>query len=405
MDQTTQDTGVLSCPVCGGLDHHSLVSARDVPIIACLFAFSYEQALASPRGDIELVVCDDCGHVYNRLFAEDKLTYTGAYENTLGFSRRHRAYVETKVENLIVQHDLRNKVVVEIGCGAAHMLRHLCRAGANRGIGYDPSRESVPPEPVGPGSVEIIGASFDDVNLDTKIDVVCSQHVLEHLPHPVDTLRKARDLLVWGGLALIEVPNADSIFRDMNIWDLTYEHISYFSPRSLNRALTDGGFSILRMDTGFGDQYLVAEAEAADFPEPDASQEIPAPDIISTFPERYGQAIAAWQRRLEEWRADSRKVVLWGAGTKAVAFLNILAPAGAEQIEYVIDINPRKAGRFIPGTGQEIKEPVFLKRYRPDVVIVMNPEYVDEIEAQVRALSLGCEVMTATGTALSVQSK
>lgn len=396
MNQPADAVAVIACPVCGSSECRPLVGARDVPVIACLFAFSREEALASPRGDIELVACANCDHVYNQAFAAEKLSYTGAYENTLGFSRRHRAHMEAKVDRLIAQHDLRDKVIVEIGCGSADMLRYLCKAGANRGIGYDPSQHTVAPEIVGAGSVEIVGMSFDDATFGAKIDVVCSQHVLEHLPQPIETLRKARELLVWGGLAYIEVPNADSIFRDMNIWDLTYEHVSYFSQESLARALANSGFSILRLNSSFGDQYLEAEAEATALTERTSTQSAVPSDFLSAFPDRYRQTIDDWRRRLADWRSDDRKVVLWGAGTKAAAFLNILAPNATECIEYVIDINPRKTDRFIPGTGQQIKQPVFLKRYRPDVVVVMNPEYIGEIEEQIRSLPVRCELVTAT---------
>ncbi len=396
MDHSANDVVGISCPVCGSSDRYPLVGARDVPIVACQFAFSREQALANPCGDIELVACADCGHVYNQAFVAEKLSYTSGYENTLGFSRHHRAHIEANVDRLIAQHDLRHKTVVEIGCGSADMLRYLCKAGGNRGIGYDPSQHSAAPEAVGAGSVEIIGMSFDDVTLGAKIDAVCSQHVLEHLARPIETLRKARELLVWGGLAYIEVPNADSIFRDMNIWDLTYEHVSYFSPASLYRALTDSGFSVLRLNSSFGGQYLDAEAEPAAAKERTHDSSVIAFDFLRTFSDRYGRAIDEWRGRLADWRRSSRKVVLWGAGAKAVTFLNILAPGATECIDYIIDINPRKANRFIPGTGQEIKQPAFLKSYRPDIVIVMNPEYVGEIETQIRRLSVRSELVTAT---------
>ena len=53
-----------------------------------------------------------------------------------------------------------------------------------------------------------------------------------------------------------------------------------------------------------------------------------------------------------------------------------------EGIEYVVDINPRRNGTFIAGTGQQIVAPGFLAQYRPDAVIVMSPIYMPEITAQ-----------------------
>ena len=70
--------------------------------------------------------------------------------------------------------------------------------------------------------------------------------------------------------------------------------------------------------------------------------------------------------------------MVWGAGSKGVTFLNLIDPIG--QIEYIIDINPRNQGKYVPGTGQNILSPEFLREYQPDVVLVMNEIYKDEIQ-------------------------
>ena len=50
------------------------------------------------------------------------------------------------------------------------------------------------------------------------------------------------------------------------------------------------------------------------------------------------------------------------------------------QVEYIVDINPHKQGRFVAGSGQQIVGPEFLKEYQPDIVLVMNPIYQNEIQ-------------------------
>src|SRR3546814_19695643 len=74
-------------------------------------------------------------------------------------------------------------------------------------------------------------------------------------------------------------------------------------------------------------------------------------------------------------------------------FLNLLQVETGGGIDYVVDINPRKRGRFVPGTGQEIVDPAFLRDYRPDVLIVMNPEYQDEIATTAESLGLDSELV------------
>ena len=62
-------------------------------------------------------------------------------------------------------------------------------------------------------------------------------------------------------------------------------------------------------------------------------------------------------------------------------------------VEYVIDVNPRRQGKFLPGTGHEIVAPGFLTTYRPDVVLLSNGLYEVEIKAQLRSLDLTPEVL------------
>ena len=92
--------------------------------------------------------------------------------------------------------------------------------------------------------------------------------------------------------------------------------------------------------------------------------------------------------------------MVWGAGTKAVGLLNMLHISIDDGISYVVDINPRESRRFVPGTAQQIVPPEHLPDYRPDVVIVMNAEYIREIQAMLESMSIRCEVLVGTGTPL-----
>ena len=62
-------------------------------------------------------------------------------------------------------------------------------------------------------------------------------------------------------------------------------------------------------------------------------------------------------------------------------------------IPYIIDINPNKHGKYIAGTGQKIVPPDFVKEYKPDVVIIMNPVYKDEIKQNINQMGYDPEIM------------
>ena len=90
-------------------------------------------------------------------------------------------------------------------------------------------------------------------------------------------------------------------------------------------------------------------------------------------------------------KESEQKVVVWGSGSKCVAFLTTLDTI--DKIEYVVDINPNRHGKFIPGVGKEIMSPEFLKEYQPDKVIIMNAIYCDEIGKMLEDMGVSTELM------------
>jgi hypothetical protein len=65
------------------------------------------------------------------------------------------------------------------------------------------------------------------------------------------------------------------------------------------------------------------------------------------------------------------------------------------QIKYAVDINPRKQGMYVPGSGQQIVRPEFLRDYQPDVIVVMNPIYRHEIQQLTKKLGLTAKLISA----------
>ncbi len=124
-----------------------------------------------------------------------------------------------------------------------------------------------------------------------------------------------------------------------------------------------------------------------------SSQPHGLPPEIAMFGEHHRTKVADWRERLEEYRRLGQRVVVWGTGGKGISFLNTLNTQ--DVIEYVVEINPDKHGKFIPGSGQEIVPPEFLTRYQPDNVIITNALYEQEMKQQARDLGVECEFLIA----------
>jgi C-methyltransferase-like protein len=62
-------------------------------------------------------------------------------------------------------------------------------------------------------------------------------------------------------------------------------------------------------------------------------------------------------------------------------------------VEYLVDINPHKWGKFLPGTGHAVVSPENMREYRPQTVIAMNPVYTDEIRQRLAGMGVTADVI------------
>jgi hypothetical protein len=102
--------------------------------------------------------------------------------------------------------------------------------------------------------------------------------------------------------------------------------------------------------------------------------------------------IAELQGLVRDAAGDGRRVVVWGGGSKGVSFLTTLGMG--DEVDVVVDVDPNKWGMFMASTGHEIVSPASLAGCPPDLVIVMNAIYRDEIRRDLTGLGLAPEVLT-----------
>jgi hypothetical protein len=236
--------------------------------------------------------------------------------------------------------------------------------------------------------------------------LVLCQHVLEHVPDPAGLVAGVRRSLAGRDTVVyFEVPDATYMLAQRAVWDLIYEHHSYFAAPTLTTLFQRERFEVLEVDRTFGDQYLYLEARAAgagtDGPAGDGaggddhrrSELTKLGELAAGFGEHVQGLRDAWTSRLGDM-VGSGKVAVWGAGSKGVTFLNLVAPG--RDVAHVVDINPNKAGLHVPGTGQRVVGPDEAVRGGLDHVVVMNPLYVGEIAKQLAELGCDAEVVAVS---------
>ena len=390
-------TGAFACPSCGSGSVRVFHSENNVPVNSCLLLPDASEARNFPRGTIALGHCAACGFISNTAFDVSNVTYAATYEETQGFSPRFRTFADKLARSLIDDYELRGKTVVEIGCGKGEFLTLLCEIGDNRGIGIDPSyidqRNTSPARDRMTFITDFYGEKYADAT--AAADLVVCRHTLEHI-HPVaDFVRTVRRAIGDRTIPVFfEVPDAGRVLREFAFWDIYYEHCSYFTPGSLARLFRAEGFGVRALGLDFDDQYVLLHADPSGADAGTAPAEDDLAVIardVETFERDYPAKVARWKDDLERATANGRRAVIWGSGSKGVAYLTTLGIH--DEIRYTVDINPYKQGMYMAGTGQLIVAPEFLKEYRPDVVVVMNPIYLDEIRRDLEAMDIDAELV------------
>lgn len=389
----------ISCPVCRAPAGAPFVEIERVPVFCNVQWPTREEAAAAARGDIRLAFCDDCGMIWNTAFEPGLVEYEAAYENSLHYSDVFRRYAAHLAARLVERYDVRDKDILDIGSGNGDFLTLLCGLGGNRGVGFDPSYRGPDHVAAGAGSVRFVRDLYSSAHAETPADLVCCRHVLEHVVDPAELLATLRRLLATRPDAVLyfEVPAAEYVLEHLSAWDVIYEHCSLFSAPALRRLFVGAGFAIRDLGFSYGGQYLWVEAAPGEVQGAVGG----APESVADL----ARLSRDFERRFRRLLHDSRAMIddlaargplaVWGAGSKGVTFLNLVASARNGDSVVVVDVNPRKQGKHVAGRGNRILAPHELPEAAPATVLVMNPLYRREVERALADLRLQAPVVVA----------
>jgi len=382
-----------ACPLCSERQANVFLVRENVPAHQNLLFGTQEAAQNAERGDLRLAVCDACGFIFNVAFDYGKLAYHGAYENDQTCSPTFRDHVDSLVHHLVDDQGIRDCFIVEVGSGSGYFLRRLIShaGGTTRGIGFDPTHDG--PDSELDGDLRFVRACYDASAAGTPGDVVLCRYVLEHLPNAPELVALIGSVLSGSkreARIFVETPAVDWILRNEVIWDLYYEHCALFSPGSLTTLFERGGFRVDSIEERFGGQYLCLLATRAVVAEP-TRQAGQTPALARRFAVSEREALEQWAHRIESL-ATTGPVALWGAGAKGTTLANLVDPA-LVSIDCLVDVNPRKHGTFVGGSGHPIVGVHSLARRGVKTALMMNPNYVAESEALVREAGIDLRIV------------
>ena len=387
-----------ACPACENQGLQQFYAVDGVPVNNCLVVDTAEAGRTFPRGDLRIAVCERCGFITNAAFDLRRLSYDATYEETQTFSPTFNAFQDELIGRLLDAHDLRDKTVVEIGCGKGDFLARMAELGNVRGIGIDPSSIQERLTGIAAERVRFINEFYGEKHGAIAADYIACRHALEHIPDVAGLLRLVRTAVGDAPTPIFfELPETLRVLRESAYWDIYFEHCGYFTPGSLARAFELQGFAVTDVRLGYDDQYLMLEAKTSHGDAPSYAARLDQPaDVVreaETFERTIDEKLATWRGYFDHAKRAGKSVAVWGSGSKCVAFLATIGVD--EEVAFVTDINPYRHGKFLVGTGKRIVPPADLRTSPPDEVIVMNPIYRDEVAHMLADLGIETSVITA----------
>ena len=357
------------CPVCDGSDFIPLYALEALPVFQNIVYESAQEAVDALMVPINLQECLFCGFVHNPLFDPSLLVYDKRYQNEQGLSPAFERHLDQTIQSFL-EKGYKDKSVTEIGCGKGLFLEKMKRQGFQNIKGFDPAYE---------GDSPYISVSYFDENSEIeKADLIIIRHVLEHIEDPIAFLQMVAKANNYHGDIFIEAPNFDWIRRSKAFWMVFPEQCSYFSLVSMKNIFKEGDVFPV-----FGDQYLNVYSPLRFLNNIDIDwRNFSAKGIVQDATLELNQNIEKVRQLFE--RYSDREIIIWGGSARGVILVSIL-DKDRQKVHCLIDINEKKQGKFIAGTGHAIHSPQYLKELDKDkiVVFVANGNYLNEIRQMI----------------------
>jgi SAM-dependent methyltransferase len=350
---------------------------------------------AEPRYPLDVAVCRQCSLVQlastvapSVLF--DNYPYLSSYSDTM---LRH---AETLARSLTELHALRSSsLVVEIGSNDGYLLQYFRRAGIGV-LGIDPAAAACAAAEAleVPTRRAFFGRSFADSLVEReriRADLIVANNVMAHVPDLDDLMSGVRSLLAPGGVFVVETPYVRELLERVEFDTIYHEHVFYYSLTALVGILARHGLAVVdvsRIPIHGGSLRVSASADGR--PARAVVRELLDEEAVwgvrdlNTY-RAFGARVAALRTELHDFlvgrKRRGRRLAAYGAAAKGAMLLNVIG-IGRDVLDFVVDRNPTKQGRYLPGTDLPIHAPERLLTDMPDEVLLLTWNLADEIVAQ-----------------------
>ena len=363
-------------------------------------AYLTEKALKAPEKwfPLRVLVCERCWLVQTEDFAQAHELFDAEYAYFSGFSSTWLAHCEQFVSAMAARFGLTPEShVVEIAANDGYLLQYVKALGIGC-TGVEPTAAAAAAARA--KGIDIV-EDFFGVSLATRLatanqraDLTVANNVLAHVPDINDFVAGFKLLLKPSGVATFEFPHLLNLIAENQFDTIYHEHFSYLSLTAVNTIFSAQGLKIFdveelpthggslrvfaqRTDTG----RLPVEAAVKNLLQREMRAGITTAPYYSGFGCRVERIKNDFLRFLLDARAAGKFVAAYGAAAKGNTLMNY---AGIRQdlIAFVVDRNPAKQGKYMPGSRIPIVEEERLREDKPDYVVILPWNLKAEVTQQ-----------------------
>jgi SAM-dependent methyltransferase len=384
---------MTSCRSCGHSPLDPVLSLGETPLANSLLDAASLDA-PEARYPLDVVFCSHCALVQITVSVPPEEMFT-EYAYFSSFADTVVENARTLVERLVRERGFgAGNVAMEIASNDGYLLKNYQAAGVQV-LGIDPARNVADVAIANgvPTRAEFFGRDFARtlVGEGLHADVLHANNVMAHVPDVNGVVAGIATVLNDDGVAVVETPYVREMVDRLEFDTIYHEHLFYYSLSSFDALLRRNGLAAVDVEQIpiHGGTIRVYAAHAGT-PVGDAvtdllteEQELGMTkiDYYRDFAERVDALCDSLRSLLLGLKRDGKRIAAYGAAAKGATLLNRIE-VGAETIDYVVDRNVHKQGRYMPGVRIPIVDPARLLDDMPDYVLLLAWNFADEVMAQ-----------------------
>jgi len=350
-----------------------------------------------PFYPLHVYVCGECFLVQLEAYVSaehifSEYAYFSSYSTS--WVEHARLYTEQMIDRLCLGAESR---VVELASNDGYLLQHFVARGIPS-LGVEPAANiaDVANRQGVPTLVRFFGEQLArELAAEGKAaDLIVANNVLAQVPDLNDFVRGMKILLARRGVVTIEFPHLMRTMQGLQFDQVYHEHFSYFSSTTAERVLAAHGLAVFDVEElpTHGGSLRIFARHAEDTSRPveesvrelrsrEAAEGLTRLDGYSHFAEAVKETKRALLSFLIEAKNAKKTVVGYGAPGKGNTLLNYCG-IRSDLLDYTVDRNPYKQGKFLPGTHIPIDHPDRIEETRPDYVLILPWNLKNEIKQQ-----------------------